>query len=242
MDELNKPSASEGKFVEIEGVKYEADLNNPTEALKDEKGNLVPLKQEEAIDYKAELEKEKVRLEKAEHVIMDLKGQGKELKDIEKETGISLGDIQAIIQESTKKAVKDLGVSLTKGKAEEFAKKTIDDENELSLTMFHYEHSIVHTGNIEDDITKARAIANSKKIGKQISEAQRALLNRTETSSPTGPGQKPPIKSQEPQFSKENLMVMQRYNLRWDNDKKAFIDKNGRIYRPGAPKPEKATR
>ena len=63
-------------------------------------------------------------------------------------------------------------------RAELLAERLAKSSAERELILFHYNNSIISTGNIEEDIDNAFTLANKKKIQGQISELKKAAISK----------------------------------------------------------------
>ena len=149
------------------------------------------------VDFKAELEKEKARIAKAEHTIVDLKNK---LKDKE---GNDV-DIVALEESLREKLAKEQEAKFEQFKVEQ-AKSSIDTEiakltsnpDEQALIKFNYENRIVRSGfdpkSIADDISNAYVLSNKPRMEKTIEELrQKALSNMTRKTGDAAPSDPTP--------------------------------------------------
>ncbi len=140
----------------------------------------------DAIDedfHKAELER--VRNEERERLGSKVdKERDKRIK-AEKEKGLSPEEVQTLVKEETAKAVKGFQRSSIEDRAEQLASS--DDERKLIL--HHYDHSIIPTGNLREDLENAYALANKNKTNARITELQRAAVSKRNRQSSSDAGQ-----------------------------------------------------
>jgi len=239
MAEDKKPQEPEDKkdsFVEIDGKKFKEDPENKGQPLKDDKGESIPFeeKKEEHIDYKAEFEKEKVRREQADHTIEELKRRKKEEEEGEGgdgKEGMTPEEIRKIAQEEASKTLK----SINQGQAENLARSVATSDDEAELIIFHYKNSIVLTGNLQEDIESAQALANKKRVQKQLSEIRRTIQAKKNEAGEGGAGNPPGGEEEsEPKLSENDRKIIRSGNFKWDPKKKVFISPSGREWNPKA--------
>jgi ABC-type antimicrobial peptide transport system permease subunit len=157
-------------------------------------------KDNQEIDYKAELEKaiqeaekRNKRLEQAEYKIVELKKKNKKEEDDElefDEFGEPIEkpkeDIRSIIKEELNSFKRDMSSSII----DEEISKITNNPDEIALIKHHYENSINQSGfdkqSIQNDIQKAYALANSQKILRNNRELVEALKAKKTVSGGTG--------------------------------------------------------
>lgn len=106
----------EETFVEIDGVKYKEDLENPGEALKDEDGNLVPF---EVAEEEEKIEEE----EEEEEFQMPDKFKGKSPEEIAK----SYSELEKMIDKKAEEKAEEILKKKEEGKEEEEEKEEIEE-------------------------------------------------------------------------------------------------------------------
>jgi len=146
----------------------------------------------EPIDYKAELEEAKRKNEKiekqldqAEYNIEKLKKDKKEISDNwsfeDEET--SKEDIRSVIKEELKSFKNDISSDFI----DDVINNITDNQSERDLIKYHYENSIKQSGfdknSIKNDIRKAFAISNEKRILQKTEELKAALKSKNTISS-----------------------------------------------------------
>ena len=136
--------------------------------------------EESDIDYKGELEKKQGT---AEH-----NREGYEQRKKEPHTVIDKEGTKKLIATEVAKAVGQV----TKQNALMTARSMSRSEDEAQLTMWHYNNSILKTGDIHEDIENAHFLANKKRYAKDISEARRSAASSESKSRGGGPGNKKP--------------------------------------------------
>ena len=156
-------------------------------------------KEESNIDYKAELERVSKQLVQAEYTITKLK---KEPKADEPETTVE--PAKAELENATKylldNAVKSAIALKTK------------NADEASLVLFHFNNSIVRTGDLETDLERAYVLANGRKINQTVAEVKR--MSSVPVSTPSGSAGAPKEAKQTPQLTEaEKRFTRPPYNL-----------------------------
>lgn len=118
--------------------------------------------------HKSELEKVQDRL-------------GKKV-DKEREKRIAAERAKGLTAEEVEKLVDKRVSGVVKGfqrsSVEDTANKLARTPEEKELILYHYDHSIVPTGNISEDIENAYALANKNKVRKQLSELNQSLKSK----------------------------------------------------------------
>lgn len=179
----------------------------------------------EDIDYKAELEEElrkkDEKLKKAGHKIEELKKEKKENEYEEMDDD----RIRKIVREENQSLRKDISRSRIQEHIDNIAKS----EDEGKLIMFHYENSIISTGNVEEDVESAQAIANKKQNKKMMGEAMRALRSQSMKGKDGDSGQRKVYGPGEPEVSKENQQLLSRMKAKWDSKRKGWVTPSGRF-------------
>ena len=163
----------------------------------------------ENVDYKAELERLKGQLGQAEHVIETLKGKKKLELEFEDPPIIDEAAIEQIVERKLAGVTKNLQLSAVR----DLALKRSSSPEEADLILFHYQHSIIPSGNITEDIENAWTLANKKRLVTDASEAKRSLAahdNRYPSGS--GGGQKPPVVNQ-PVLTPQQQELARIYNI-----------------------------
>lgn len=178
----------------------------------------------ETIDYKAEYEKAQKQLGQAEHTILKLKAE-KDKQEEPEEDDAETETVQQIAQKEARKYF----VNLTKTQARNFAQSVSANEDEFKLIMFHYENTIVPTGDMEADIKRAKLLANEKRIDKEFEQLRRTALSKETRSEESGEGgQKKPIKPQAPELSEKDKKVLRGFT--WDAKRQGWIGPSGRFH------------
>lgn len=134
---------------------------------------------EQGLDYETELEKERERLGKK----IDKERDKRILA--EKAKGLSREDAEKLIDERVALSER----KLMRGRAEQLASQMAGSEAEKNLILLHYDNSIVPSGNIEEDMDKAYALANLKRVKGTISELKKAAIHKKTLSNASDAGQ-----------------------------------------------------
>jgi len=204
----------------------EEETSEETEGSQDsQEGSNEP--EDENIDYEAELEAQQTKrgtqpkpqytqLEKAIHrrQILDeeiAKLQGEEGSKEEEEPS-------ALDENKTRQIALDVATGLeVKRQIRTIAKS----DAEAKLIQFHYENSIVRTGDVDEDLGNAWALANRRRVQNTISEMQRTILSKGTRTKGAGAGQKRP--SQQPiKLSAEDQKIAKVYNLTPEEIQKGY--------------------
>jgi hypothetical protein len=139
-------------------------------------------------DYEAELIKERERLGKK----ID-KERDKRIA-AERSKGLTLEQAEKLIDER----IAVMEKRTTRSRAELAADRLSKSPAERDLILHHYDNSIIPTGNIEDDIENAYALANKKKFQGTISELKQSVKSKENRLGGSGAGaplrQKQPVK------------------------------------------------
>jgi hypothetical protein len=146
---------------------------------------------EVVIDHKAEAEKLRDQLKKAEHTIVTLKKDKKPKAD---EGGDDEGDDKGVRPDAVEQIVKSVTEQIRQDSAsdvvnEELSKLT-KDPDELAHIKLIYESKIVKTGftreQIAKDLADSFAIANAPRIQKNSEEIVRAAITKEQTDTKGG--------------------------------------------------------
>lgn len=141
----------------------------------------------ENIDYKAELEKATKRLEYADKAVETerarrLKAEAELGERNDENQVVDEERIRAIAaEEATRKLGKSEALALIAGRSR--------TPEERELILFHYDHSIIPTGNVVEDVDSAWALANKKRLQSDIEEARRSVASEASKGSGSGSGQ-----------------------------------------------------
>lgn len=134
--------------------------------------------EEPPVGHKEELDRVKERLGKK----IDVE-RGKRIK-AEREKGISREEAERIADERVSQMRKEF----SRNRAEELAERLSQSKEEKELILLHYDNSIVPSGNLEEDIENAYALANRKSNQKKIDELKRSALSKKTRGGGSGAG------------------------------------------------------
>lgn len=170
------------------------------------------------IDYKAELEKTKKRLEKAEYTLYK-KSKEERARKHEPESKVFSDTEETPVEEETvdEKIAKAIGQVQMQSVSQVLDTLTSNpDEKELAL--YNYEHVISKTGNIELDTENALVLANKERILKENRELKAALLSKKSmTSNSLGGSSKPDIEKPSTYFGEAQIADLKKKG--WSDEK-----------------------
>lgn len=132
------------------------------------------------INYKEELESKK---SKAQH---DRQGYEKRKGPQETHTVADKETLQQLIRNE----MDTLSNQVTRQNALMVAKSLSKSNDEVDLTMWHYENSVKKTGDITEDMSNAHFLANKKRYTQDLSEARRSATAADNRSKGVGAGSK----------------------------------------------------
>lgn len=135
----------------------------------------------ENLDYKAELERNKKRLEQAEYTIEKLRAENKE-----EFAGMTSDEIRQIVREENVALEKKLSNQTVRNLA--YSKASSPEEAELMI--WHYGNSIVPSGDLMEDIDNARVLANKKRLTQNIEELKKSVSSKENRGASLGASQK----------------------------------------------------
>lgn len=184
------------------------------------------------VDYKAELETERKRREKAESAAQRYREQveGKSQSSEETsqkfvdeygESSLTKDDVERMLDERMMQQQLQQSMRLAQDEASSLA----GSPEEAEAILYHYENSIRPTGDVRADIEVAHAIANRTRINGIIRERQRSKLSETTKAQPQGSGQKKPQKKEQQPLSDADRRFLEKNNL--------VLGKNVRINEQG---------
>ena len=181
-EEAEANEAEAKALVEAE-AEAEAEFEESLEGLSEEEKTQQRTERETAkkdlqFDYEAEFERERTRLGKK----ID-KEREKRLV-AERFKGLSSEDAEKLIDER----VMLIERRLVRGQAEQIASQMAGSDAEKNLILHHYDNSIIPSGNIEEDMDKAYALANLKRVKGTISELKKAAQSKRNLSAGSGAG------------------------------------------------------
>ena len=116
--------------------------------------------------------------------------------------------------------------------AKDMANALTDNPDEAKLILFHYKHSILKVGNLEEDMGNAYAIANKGKVSKTVDEVKRSLKAKKLLGEQGGEGEKKEIISEgRPKLTEAEERMVKNSNLVWDSKVKGWKGPSGKIYK-----------
>lgn len=201
----------------------EGELNN-----KDEETEVETESPSEDIDYKAETEKDK-KLRLAQGSAQYHREENKRLR----EENARLKDKPEEEEDPddkpiTKKDLADLQAqnmrTIQRSQVESEISRIARNDDEAEAIRYHYEQSVVPSGDVIKDIRRARLIANETRIERENEELRLAAERKGNQPSPSG--KKPPESHKEPTLDGEIRMLIAKNKMSWDA--KAGLFKNAR--------------
>ncbi len=178
----------------------------------------------ENIDYKAELEKVQERIKKADFTIHRLK-EKEETKDTSEETQEPKKNLAEEIRKVVREENDSLRKDLNRGEFERTLKVVSSNDDKAELIRHHYNETIRSTGNVDEDLANAKALANRNRYTQELSEAKRALLSsQTRETRSGGAGQKNETESTKGELTPQEKKLAQKYGL---SEEKALEAKYG---------------
>jgi len=180
MDEKEKDDASQSEELEEE-LEEEAELaGSPDSEAESEEEIVEPSGAEEGqdgVDFKSELQKERERLGKKVDTERKRRIQAQR-------NALSREEVEEILE----KKVRESERRILAGQVQTIAARMAKTDSERELILFHYEHSIIPSGNIEEDLDKARALANRKRTANEETEKKRISDSKDTTTPDSGAG------------------------------------------------------
>ena len=194
--------------------------------------------EEEKIDYKKELEQERKLREKAESSAQYHKEKAKELRDSkeeepsEEDTPLTKKDLDTLEANLTRKTFQN--------QVRSEASRIATNEDEAELIIFHYENSVVPTGDIVKDVTRARLIANEARIERNTEELTAALESKNSRSfGGSSGGRKLADPTKEPPLDADTKQLVDMNKMKWDpkmghwaNERGVTMDVEGNVTDP----------
>ena len=177
-------------------------------------------KVEESIDHSAELEelKKKQELSKEQNkanALERLRRQGKTDESQDDSAGQSSIDTDSIRNE-IRKEIEQAKADTRKEVIRETVRERIISNSkttaEAELALWHFENSIVPTGNPSEDAETSILLANKKRYKQELSEAHRALVAKQNLGNGSGAGQKEKVPTK-PKISDKDKKFMQSWGV-----------------------------
>lgn len=164
------------------------------------------------IDYKAELERiqeekasKEEQLSKAEHTIENLKRDKRVRPD----------EIQKLIEEEISKRFQSVEKTALQSSAQQIASSIASNSDEAALIMYHYQNTIIPSGNLNEDMEVARVIANRKRIQTELEETKRALSSPKPSSASSSSNKK--TEKTAPKLSSQEASFIKNANMKWNS-------------------------
>ncbi len=211
-EELNKETKEETE----ETKETEKETKETTEETKEsEKGE---------IDYKAKLEEEEVARKKAESSAQFHREEAAKLRKEkgEEEPPITRKDLEEVEARTTRQAFR--------ASVEAEARRIARNPDEAALIIFHYEHSVMPTGDVLKDVTRARLIANEGRVEKEIEELQATLNSKGNLSTALPSSGKVDTQPSAPALSDDVKKLIAMNNMTWNTKEGVFKNERGVTY------------
>jgi hypothetical protein len=146
------------------------------------------------IDFEVELQKERERLGKK----ID-KERERRIAAERNQKGIDPDAVREIVRNE----ISGIETRVFRNQAVAIAGRLAKSTAERDLILHHYDNSIVRTDDIEDDMAKAQALANRKRMQGTVSELQTALRSKQTRLSGADAGTPPVKPKKKPVYSQE---------------------------------------
>ena len=191
---------------------------------------------EQNIDYKKLLEEEKKKRKDDRKKFFTKK----EDEDYDPEPSLTPEEIEGKIAEKVKENVTALERRIFESNAKSWATQLSENPEEKELMLYHYNNSIVPSGDVEKDMKRCQLLANEGRIEAKERELKRALAKEP-TGTGSGAGQKLPIPPEKPVMTEADRKVKEKAGkevewdpklktwVRWDKNKNKWIGPNGEI-------------
>lgn len=159
---------------------------------------------EEVVEPSEDEEYRKLREEWAEELRKERERLGKKIdkerqKRIEaQKKALTSEEVQKLIEEKTV----DLERRLMRDRVISLIEQKTSSPEEKELALFKYDHYIIPTGNIEEDVENAIALVNWKRLKSEINEVRTSVNSKESRSQDSGAGAPAKPKKQQ-KFSQE---------------------------------------
>lgn len=140
------------------------------------------------IDYAKELEIAQGKLSKAEDKIVKLKKDKKQPNDED------LTELEERLARRQDEKLAEIRAEALGNSRRAAVSAVASSEAEAKLIEHHLDNSIKPTGNIVEDVKRAKILANEKKIVNTVTELQQTLVSKHTAGGPSFSGQKPIVK------------------------------------------------
>jgi len=186
----------------------EADLTATSEATTEENKSETTLSEESkntGVDYKAKLEEERARREKAEARIVELKRERKEAHTQESVEDIDdqIASIEKRMEEKLESRVREIQYQSQEQRYEEAITSIASTKDEAELITHILKHDINPTGDIVKDVRRAKILANEDSIAEENAELKKALATRGTAGGMSTAGHK--VREQKQQWSAKDV-------------------------------------
>lgn len=134
----------------------------------------------QVVDYKAKLDAERERREKAEAKIVELKKEKKESSSQEEREDLEarIAGLEAKLLETVEAKTKELELKSEQRRYSEAISAISSSEDEAALIRHILENDIKPTGDIERDVRRAKLLANEESLTSENEELKHALVAR----------------------------------------------------------------
>lgn len=157
------------------------------------------------IDYKAELEAERKRREKAEEKLVKLK---KEKKEVSEDL-----DLESKLEELLNRKLSDIEMRTQQREYERAVSSLSESAEEAELINWHLENSIRLSGDPAEDVRRAKLLANEKRLLRENKElAESSKVRATVSKTPNISGQKTQAKK-EPEYTSDEIRLLKRFKV-----------------------------
>ncbi len=178
------------------------------------------------IDYKVKLEEEEVARVKAESSAQFHREEAAKLRKEkgEEEPPITRKDLEESEARATRQAFR--------ASVEAEARRIARSPDEAAWIIFHYEHSVMPTGDVLKDVTRARLIANEGRVEKEIEELQSALNSKGNLSTTLPSGERVETQPSAPALSDDVKKLIAMNKMTWNAKEGVFKNERGVTYNP----------
>lgn len=153
------------------------------------------------IDYQADLDR--VKRETEERLGKKLDKERQKRIEAENLKGLSPDEVEALVEKKTAELDAKYERKFNENKAFDEASKLASSPAERDLMLHHYNSTIVPSGNLADDMERAYAIVNSKKLQSRVNELRAAAQSKQNRSGVPEAGEAAPRK--DTKYSEEDL-------------------------------------
>lgn len=140
-------------------------------------------KKTEVVDYKAELEAERERRERAEDKIVKLKKDKQETPPAEIPQD-AMEKLKQELLEVQQAELSKIRMESSRSVIEAEISKRSTSDDEAALIRYHLENSVKMSGDVAKDVARAKLLANEKHYQKGMQEMAEALKAKNATGAP----------------------------------------------------------